>query len=168
MPVSIWESIASTPWWAYALYGVIVYFCLKARHPSRVSLNQLLILPLYLLTLTAICAAFSMHPNVWQISAGAAASAMGAALGFAQFARSAPAADPLTRTLTVPGSNTALLILIIATLAKFAFHFSFSLDLQRLNSGFYNTPLFTLYGFVTGLNIGRYLFARQAIKHATA
>lgn len=168
MPVSVWESIASTPWWVYALYGVIIYFCLKARHPSRVNLKQLLILPLYLLTLTAFCAAVSMHPTLKQISAGALASTIGAAFGWMQFARTAPGVDPINRRLTVPGSNIPLLLLIAATIAKFAFHVSFNLNLELLNTGIYNTPLFALYGFITGLNIGRYAFAHQAIKRAAA
>lgn len=168
MPVSVWESIASTPWWVYAFYGVILYFCLKARHPSRVNLKQLLVLPLYLLTLTAICAAFSMHPTLMQISAGAAASTVGAALGWVQFARTAPGVDPINRTLTVPGSNIPLLGLFAFTLAKFSFHLSFNLDLATLNTGIYNMPLFALYGFITGLNIGRYAFAHQTMKRAAA
>lgn len=168
MPVSIWESIASTAWWAFMLYLAVVAACWQARKPSTLSLNKLIFFPLYSFTLAAICAAISMHPTPWQITATSAALFLGTAAGWAQSHWLGTTIHPETRSIAVKGSYLPMLFLIAATLAKFHFGFSLQLDPKFLASGIYNLPLFTLFGFFTGLSIGRYCFARQALKRANA
>lgn len=168
MPVSIWESIASTSWWAFVLYLVVVAACWQARKPSKISLNKLIFLPLYSFTLAAICAAISMHPTPWQITATGAALFLGASAGWAQSHWLGTTIDLATRSVAVKGSYLPILCLIAATLAKLAFGFSLQFDPKFIASGVYNLPLFTLFGFFTGLSIGRYGFARQALKRASA
>lgn len=168
MPVSIWESVASTSWWAFVLYIAVVAACWQARKPSKISLNKLIFLPLYTFTLAAICAAISMHPTPWQITATSAALCLGTSVGFAQSRWLGTTIDLETRSVAVKGSYLPILCLIAATLAKLGFGFSLPLDPQFLASGLYNLPLFTLFGFFTGLSIGRYCFARLALKRANA
>ncbi|HEU5281322.1 MAG TPA: hypothetical protein VFU82_05040 [Gammaproteobacteria bacterium] len=168
MPVSIWESVASTSWWVFVLYTMVIAACWQARYPSKISLNMLIFLPLYSFTLAAICAAISMNPTPWQVAATSAALGLGTALGWAQSRWLGTAIDLETRSIALKGSNLPILCLAAATLAKLTFGFSLQLDPKLLASGIYNLPLFTLFGFFTGLSIGRYCFARQALKHANA
>lgn len=168
MPVSIWESIASTSWWAFVLYLAVVAACWQARKPSNISLNKLIFFPLYSFTLAAICAAISMHPTPWQITATSAALFLGTATGWVQSLWLGSTIDVATKSVAIKGSYLPILFLIAATFAKLAFGFSLQLDPKLLASGNYNLPLFTLFGFFTGLSIGRYYFARQALKRASA
>lgn len=168
MPVSIWESIANTPWWVYVLYALVFFLCLKARHPTHTSLKQLIFFPLYFLSLAVLCAAYSMHPTLTQVGAGALACSLSAILGWIQFARLPLIFNAKQGTITLPGSRAPLLFLMAATLAKFGLGLSLPSNYQLLNSGAYNTPLFTLYGTVLGLSLGRFAYARQAFKHANA
>lgn len=168
MPTSIWESIASTSWWAFVLYIAVVAACWQARHPSNISLTKLIFLPIYTFTLAAICAAISMHPTPLQVSAASAALFLGSAAGWAQSYWLGCQVDITTKTIALKGSYAPFLILILATLAKLTFGFSLALNPEFMMTGVYNMPLFTIFGFFTGLSIGRYCFARQAIKRASA
>lgn len=168
MPTSIWESIAGTSWWAFVLYVAVVAACWQARHPSNISLTKLIFLPIYSFTLAAICAVISMHPTPLQVSATSAALFLGSAAGWAQSYWLGCQVDPSTKTIALKGSYAPILLLIAATLAKLGFGFSLSLNPQIIASGIYNLPLFSLFGFFTGLSIGRYCFARQALHRANA
>ncbi len=111
MTTSIWDIIAGTPWWVFALLAYLVRIGYEASKPSFVDFKKLLLLPAFLITLSAA--------GIYTIARGApidllatlAAMMVGAPLGWLHYKILKIKAVPNKKQLYMPGTWSVLVII---------------------------------------------------------
>ncbi len=165
MHESIWQTIAYTPWWMIVLFGYLAHASYLATKPSALPIRKLIFLPVFFFVASLLGMFILVKPNTANLACWAVMLLLGTGLGWLQFRVSNIKASKEDRTLHIPGTWSALILLIAAISAKYYFGFQLNLSPELFQTTPYANALMGLYGFVTGLFIGRSYYAVHAAKH---
>ena len=163
---SIWQSIASTPWWAYVLFGYFAFLCYRATKPQVVMVRKVLVMPT-LITLASMAGMyFLVKPTAVKLGYWAVMFVLGSGLGWLHFSiKKIKAIEGGTR-LVIPGSLGLTAVFIIAITAKYYFGYPLSLDADFIQAPQQSLSLVILYGLSLGLFFGRMLYILHIAKSA--
>ena len=160
---NIWQMLSNTPWWVYVVFIVLLQIGFAARKPRIVPFKRLIILPLIFLILSLVGLweheQFTLH-NVflWLI-----AMLPGIFLGWMQFHALRIKAIKNTHELYIPGSWLILGIVLLVFAIKYYIGYHEDIDARFIEHA--ARWMLLLYGFFTGLFIGRLSYALRCIKY---
>lgn len=147
------ELIKDTPWWVFVLLAYLIFIGIKALKSQTVSFKKLLILPA-LFAIWNISWLFTHSEGkysyfaLWFIGI-----VLGGVIGW-QFVRTWKVkADHKTKTITLPGSPTTLIFILLVFVIRYIFGYleavnpNPSAEFLEINAG--------VSGILTGIFIGR-------------
>lgn len=163
MTISIWEKIAETPWWIYVLYISLIYIGFLGTKARIIPIKQLFILPGMFLILS-FCSMYLMHLTLFALMCWIATIVLGMGLGWLQFRIFKIKAVKDEAKLYVPGTWSLLVIILIIFATKYYYGYELETNPQQLLSPKFAAILALIYGFFTGLSIGRASYAMRCLK----
>ena len=163
MDNAFWQAVASTPWWAYAIFTYLFWIALVARKPHVISIRQITFLPMIPIALSLALLCYLLPLTTLNISLWLGGALFGAGWGFLQLRR--PKTKVLDESnLYVPGSWTLLILLVGGLAAKIYFKFSITSGLNLFSKPAFIASIFLSYGMFTGLFLGRTYGARLLFR----
>lgn len=165
MPDTIWQSIASTPWWAFIFAAFVIRNCYLATKPRYLTLKQLYLLPTMFVCLSSMCMG-AMMSNITMpvIAVWANFILLGTGIGYLQFNYRRIEALPHLNALRMPGTMVPGLMLIIGLLLKYYFGFKVNINLLALVQPKYLTFMLAGYGLVSGIFLGHLGYALRMLR----
>lgn len=167
MPVLTWETIANTPWWVFVLYAFSFKLSLNARKPSTLPVNHLLIAPIYCVFLGLITSYYLLHPSLLQLSNSLLGLALGLTFGWFQLSFHQPTLHPALQRITLKGSSLPLILFFASNFMILCYPTTLNKLYTALMNGQYNAYILFFYGLGAGSAIGRFTYAKGALKNAT-
>jgi hypothetical protein len=168
MSPTIWNTIASTAWWVFLLYGALFIYLIKvglaASQAQVISFKQLFTMPIISLIFSIICLLISIPITLSFFAYWISALGLGLLLGWLQFRLLRVKAVSGQRQFYLPGSWRLLLLFIVLIALKFYYAISFDLQWLLLLKTQYVRELFMLSGLATGMLIGRISYALRCLK----
>lgn len=163
MTNSIWEIIANTPWWVFLLFGYLLWVGFLATKPHQVHIKTLFLFPAFLFIFSLI-SLISFHFSVTTILIWLGAMLLGASLGWLHYQSLRVRAVQNAQKIYVPGTWVLLFIIIAGFSAKFYFGYEIAINPEFSFQPTYYIAMILLYGLLTGLFFGRFLYARHCLK----
>lgn len=164
MNESIWQMIAETPWWKYVFAAYLVSIAYQAAKPHIITLRSLQYGVVSLVALSLICITKFIHINADTLSHWLVMFLLGGGLGWLQFSRYRLQAIAGEKKLLIPGSRFLFFIIPAAVFLKYYFDVPLSFDVSTLPSANLTILLMSLFGFSTGLFLGRLSYAAHVVK----
>ena len=161
---NIWQIIANTPWWIAPLFCYLMYLGYLANKPRTLSYASLLRAPLIFTAFTIVAMFTYLNHTPLNILIWLATLIIGTIMGWLNFKLTKVKAIKDERKLALPGTWMLWIFSIGIFTAKFYYHYDFMLDLETVKQPHFQYALCTLYGFFTGLFIGKIIYARHALK----
>lgn len=164
MNASIWQTIAETSFWVYILYAMIIY--IGYQHSKQRAIPTLV---LWTSMIAFTCASiigmsFFVKFSIVNIAWWGGLFLLGASFGWLHYYRLQVQHLADEEKLLIPGSWITMTAISGVMAAKYYFGPEISMDPDILKTGAYSPLLMALYGFITGLYIGRILYARRIIR----
>lgn len=164
MNPSFWEAIANTPWWVYALLIYLIRLGLLATKPRIVTLNKLSLLP----TIFVFFSLFTMYStaqlNFTNFSFWVLALLLGGLFGWLHFVALKIRAIENQSKIHLPGTWSFLFFILVIFSAQYYLHYESNIDPTFFTRPHILNWLFVGYGFLSGLFLGRILYALRCIK----
>lgn len=167
MPGLTWENIASTPWWVFVLFIFTFKLSLNARKPSTLPIRNLLIAPIYSVFLGLLTSFYLLHPSLLQLSNSVLGFAVGFTFGWFQLSFHRPGLHPADQRITLKGSSLPLLLFLFGTFMTICHPGMLNTIYQSTLNGQYNAYILFFYGLGAGSALGRFSYAKGALKNAT-
>lgn len=166
MSTSIWETIAETPWWVFALFFYLMYAAIVATRPSVVQIKTFVIFPIVFVCLTMVNIIFIKQIHFTQICFWIATFSIGSLLGWLQlnFIKIKLLKDE--NKLQIPGSWSLLIILLVLLTMKYYFGYQITFTTDMLRDPFYQNILISIYGIATGIFVGRWIYVRRLVARS--
>lgn len=163
---SIWQAIASTPWWVAILFIYAACIGYRATKPYEIPLRNLMLSACLLSGLTAIALSTHIPPTPANLGVWANMMLFGAGISWLHLRIKQVKISPDGKRLEMPGSWNIFLIMIVILVIKYymGFQFSLSFNPDLLKSPKIAFTLMALYGLFTGSFLGRIAYARHAAK----
>ena len=162
---SIWQAIANIPWWIYATFIYLIRLGLLASKPRVVPIQNLFILPSFFVLLSLVCIYTSKELSFFTLSIWLSTLLLGALLGWFQFRMFKIKAIKEEAKLYLPGTWSLLILILISIALKFYFiNSANTFDAHVLTQPKFAGWLFSLYGFFTGLFLGRFFYSWRCLK----
>ncbi len=170
IPHSVWEGIASTSFWFYYFFLVLVYFGVQTRRPRVQRVINPVILPVVFFFLSGVCFFLLPTINPYLALGWLGLLSFGIALGWLQAALFRVKPLPDHRHVYVAGSNRFLIFLAFFAIGWLIYlgmgaRLRPLLDPQLILSESYLSYIVLAYGLATGLVIGRSLRLIYTLKH---
>ncbi len=167
MPVLTWETLANTPWWIFVLFIFAFKLSLNARKPSTLPIKNLLITPIYCVFLGLITSFYLLHPSLLQLSNSLLGLALGFCFGWFQLSFHRPKLHPADQRITLNGSSLPLLLFLSSAFMTLCHPATLNAIYDATLSGQYNAYILFFYGLGAGSALGRFFYAKGALKNAT-
>lgn len=164
MTISIWERIADTPWWVYALFVYVAMVCFIATKPHTVTLKSLYITSAIFIPISIISICLVLPFSFYNMLIWAIATLAGAALGWLQFKVMKIKAIKQESKLHIPGTWSIFLLAGLVLVANYYYGDTIKLDLSLLLLPKYTPYVLAIYGVLSGLFIGKIIYSRRCIK----
>jgi hypothetical protein len=165
MKETIWQTIASTPWWMFLFSAYFIWVCYNATKPRIVTIRQLTVMPLFIISLSvmSMCAMMKtvsyFHYALWL-----GMFLLGTGLGYLHFLMLNIKAIKSLNSVYLPGTWAPLFIILSLFISKSYFGYQFTFDPQTLVDPEYAILIILAYGLFTGLFIGRLGYALRCMK----
>jgi hypothetical protein len=159
---AFWQVLGNTPWWVYVVFVFLIYVGINARKPRILPVRQLVTLPSIFLVLSFIGLYEHEQLSSHNIFLWLIAMLPGIFLGWLQFHALRIKAIKNTNTLYVPGSWLILGIVMLIFIIKYYIGYREDTDTHFIEHA--ARWMLLLYGFFTGLFIGRLAYAVRCIK----
>lgn len=157
---SIWETIANTPWWVFVIFFYLTWIGLLATKPSTIRINQLLIFSIIFFCGSMVCL-LTLQFHLITLLFWLAALGIGIASGWLQFSFTKLTFLKNENKLQVPGSWNLLIILFLFLATKYYYRYELALIPNMLSNPFSQQILIIIYGAITGVFVGRWLWVKQ-------
>lgn len=164
MTNSVWEIAANTPWWVYLLFIYLVRMGFLARKPRTVPVRMLFILPSILIVFSIFSLYHIVQLNAANLLIWLGAIFLGIGIGWLQYYSLRIKAVRNEEKLYVPGTWGLLIIVLVIFAIKFYFGYELTIDPSLFLQAKYSFWLLSVYGFFTGLFLGRLIYALRCIK----
>lgn len=162
---SIWQSIASTPWWYAVIFIWAAYVSRLSTKPSTIPLIRFYTATLFFLLVAAIAIFSLLHPTLAHYAVFAVMAVLGGGLGWLRFSMLSVRAIPDKNMLTLPGTWTLALTFIVSFIAIFFFGWTPQFNASYFHSHAFNLHAMMMYGFLSGFFIGRTAHASHIAKY---
>jgi hypothetical protein len=159
-----WQHVAETPWWIYLFFVYLIIIGLKARHPRVISQPAIYLGPLIIVSTYILIFQYAAPPNWSQIGKGVAVLPLGIFIGWGQFKLLGVKSLRNKKQLHIPGSMSAFIIIIALFCSKYYFSPGYDIDPAQLQDPKYLNTLTLSCGLITGLLIGRLLYATRCLR----
>lgn len=158
------EIISTIPMWAYVFVLALVLISIQASKPKIISIKVLLYSPLFFFIFSFCVIYFFLPLDKYNMSAWFTCCTLGALLGWIQFRDLKIKAIRGTKSLYMPGSWYVLMVIIGLLCAKVyaSLHYN-HFDPNLLRTPKYAFAIISIYGLMTGLILGRIMFAYKCI-----
>ncbi len=162
MNTSIWEVIANTPWWVFAILVYLIRVGLLATRSRVVHIRRMLTVPLIFIGLSFVSLYNNPQLSNNQIAMWVGAFSIGSILGWLQFkALKIKAVKKTSSFLYVPGTWSLLTIILTMFAIRYYYGYENTIDPAIAQS---KPWIFFAYGLFTGLFAGRIAYAIRCIK----
>ena len=165
MTRSVWEMIASTPWWMFLLFGYLIYIGFLATKPSIVSTKKLFVMPTIATLFATAALIYIIQWHKADILILGFSIVCGFMFGWLQLYLTNIKAIKNEPALYLPGSWTLMIFIIFLLIAKFYFGEKLNLYYQIFLNSQFSALLILFYGLSIGLFIGRFLIIMRRIKY---
>lgn len=152
---AVWEALANTPWWVYALLVFFVSRGIKARRPAIVSPAKLALVPAIMLVWGgwSLVTLFPVNPltlGSWVIS-----MVLGAVFGLWLFQNVHVRVDRERGLLWRPGDPTFLPLVLAIFAAKYVFGYLAGVEPAVVRQPAYYLTDIVVSGVITGVFLGK-------------
>lgn len=158
MQQSIWQHIATTPWWFFALFIYLFSLSFKFTKPYSVDIRRITLLPMLPLLLGMVFLMYFLPSTKTNIHLWFNGLMLGIGAGFLHFRLVKPQYSD--HQLRFPGNWLAPIFLGCLLSAKLYFGFALMPSLSLLTNPWFAMIVFFVYGLGTGLYIGRYYYIK--------
>lgn len=160
----ILETIASTPWWFYVLVVLVVKLAFIATKPRLVEIKKLFVMPIVFISISILIFAYTYKINPTTIGIWLSTLMAGTLLGFLHFRFLKIKAVKEKAALYFPGSKSLFVLILVLFAARYYFNTHLNIDPQTLLQPATLARLIPLYGFFTGVFIGKAWYALRCVK----
>lgn len=160
---SIEEILADTPWWVFLLFTYLMWVGFSATKPHQVHIKTLMLFPVMLFVFS-IMSLFAAQFTVGHFLLWLSALGLGTSLGWLHYQSLRIKADKHTKKILVPGTWILLLIILCVFIVKFYFGYELAIHPHFIFQPKYYIGLLLVYGLLTGLFLGRFLYARHCLR----
>jgi len=164
MNISIWETIASTPWWVYLVFGMLIRAGWLATKPNVITLRNLYFYPIMLFAFSVVAVFATMTVNATMIMLWLMAAFLGSGLGWLQFRMQKIVAIKNEKKLHIPGTWSLLIIILVLFTLKHYFNFQLSINTESIQQPNVMASVIFLYGLFTGIFAGRLIYAVRCVR----
>lgn|GEM_PF-1323183 len=166
MTNSFWQTIAATPWWVYLFSAYLLRLSIVATQPRSIPVKTLAnALSLFVALSVFMLIALYQNITLAHLSVWVGTLFLGTGLGYLQFDRAKVKAMKETASIHLPGTWLILVLLILFVLSKWYFDFPLHVTPQYLLSPAYTLWCLFLYGLLTGIFVGRFIYAWYCLKN---
>jgi hypothetical protein len=165
MTNSIWEMIAGTPWWVFALFAYLVKIGYSATKPSIVEFKKLWMLPTALIILSVIGIDTIAHGAPKNLLAATGAALLGIPLGWLHYKSLKIKAVQDKKQLYIPGTWSVLVIILAIFAVKYYCNYQLEVNPEIFLRPQNALTILTVYGLFIGLFIGRMAYSFCCIKY---
>ena len=161
---AMWQSIASTPWWFYAILIYFLRLGFLATKPQTIQVKKLYIGPIVLaaaslLSLYLAAGLTSANITLWGVGLVA-----GGALGWLHYQHTPVKALRDKTGFYIPGSWSLLIIMASVFIVKNYYNYQIAVHPELVNQSHFATLWLFLYGLFTGLFMGRMAYLFRCLK----
>ncbi len=164
MNTTLWEKIAETPWWWYALAVYLLLACVSSLKPRIVEVKQLFVLPLFFIIFSAIILSVSFDITLMNLATWTSALMSGMLLGFLQFRLLRIKAIPNENKLYIPGSPLFILMVASFLIAKVYFNLNTNIDVLFTLQQTHPIWFILAYGILSGLLLSKIVCSIRCLK----
>lgn len=159
MSNTFWQTLASTPWWVYALFIYFMQISWIATKPRIIPIRSLLILPSIFITLSIISLAYLLQMDASTLFLWSSAMTIGIPLGWMQFYLQKIKAIKNEAKLYIPGTWSLFFIFALLFFVKYYYRYEFAIDPLTIATSPYAPYIVLFYGVCTGLFIGKLIYS---------
>jgi hypothetical protein len=169
MQDTIWHTIAATHWWIFVLFFFCAWNCYIVTKPHRVSLNNLYMPAFSFIGMSALYLTMVMTLRGSQFDYNLMLTwcgmvLLGTTLSYLHYYALKVKAQPDAAIIVLPGSYLPMLYFIVAISVKLYFRIQINFHLAQLLNPEHYRVLATIYGCLSGLCLGRVVYAVRCIK----
>jgi hypothetical protein len=161
---SFLQSIASAPWWGLPLFLYLMHMAYRANRPREVYVRALLLAPMLFILMSFIGMTYFIKVTPMNIKVWADMLLLGLGLGWLHFSAIKVMAISGQKKLQMPG--TWLIMILVPVVFALKWHFGLT---GWINPRMFDSPkvalyLMGVYGFFSGLFLGRAAYALRSMK----
>jgi hypothetical protein len=161
----IWQAIANTPWWVFALFVYLIKVGYTATRPRIIPINAMLIIPTIFLALATIGLFKLTNLNGVRFAWWLSAIIVGGSLGWHLCKSMGITAIKDSQRIHVPGTWSVLIIFLILFIIKYFLNYEMTTHADFLKHALARDLLLISYGGTTGFFIGRIYYAIHCVKN---
>jgi hypothetical protein len=165
MSNSIWQIIASTPWWVFVIFFYLLRMGYLATKPRVITLSAMLMFPLLLAMGSFTTIFYYLSFTLDHILIWVAGFLLGIGLGYIHYRFLNIKAISNTQSLYITGSWSLLLIILLIFGIKYYFGYEIAINPNLFAQKEYAFSLLALYGMLTGFFAGRLSYAANCLKN---
>lgn len=152
------------PLWVYGFILVLIFLSIQAAKPKMVSIKILIYSPILFFIFSFLVIYYFLPLDKYNISAWITCCILGAMLGWIHFRDLNIKGIRNTKSIFMPGSWFVLGVIVTLLCLKLYLRMRFSnINPKLLQTPEYAFPIISVYGFTTGLILGRISFATKCI-----
>ncbi|HTM64329.1 MAG TPA: hypothetical protein VL360_07485 [Gammaproteobacteria bacterium] len=165
---SIWQTIASTSWTVVLVFYLLIYFGYRSSKPKTILLQQLHILLIITLMISAVSFYSLILLNSVTLVSWMIMFILGAGFGWQYYLRLNIKPDTNTKgAILVPGSWITMAVVLIVIAARYYFKYEITPDTAMLKTPTHSFMLAVFYGLISGSVFGRTMYAGRVLKQTS-
>lgn len=150
------QFLINTPFWVWVLLVYLIIRGIKARKPASTTLMKIAMLPI-LFTLISLYDLFAIYSfNATTTILWGVGILFGSYAGWYMIPGNKISIDKNNNTILRPADYTLLPLIILTFIIKYSLGVIDFLSPELLNTSFYKPTFLILYGFFTGIFIGKF------------
>jgi hypothetical protein len=162
---SIWQMIASTPWWAFVLFAYLLYVGYLASKPSTLPLRNLMFASVVFVTISIVAMIALVKPNTADLACWATMLLLGTGTSWLHYRLLKIKAIKDQKQLQMPGTYNVIILVLATFTAKYYYGYNINFRPDMFQDPSYALAIMSFYGFFTGAMVGRIYYTMHTIKY---